>query len=43
MARRPTGKGYDMPYIGVELRCLNDGSLITTSREWADKCTDFIG
>ena len=34
---------YDMPYIGVELRCLNDGSLITTSREWADKCTDFIG
>ena len=34
---------YDMPYIGVELRCLSDGSLITTSREWADKCTDFIG
>ena len=34
---------YEMPYIGVELRCLNDGSLITTSREWVDKCTDFIG
>lgn len=33
---------FDMPYIGIPIKCLNDGSIITTEHEWVDKCTDYI-
>lgn len=33
---------FDMPYINIPLVCENDGSGITTARDWVVKRIDFL-